>query len=523
VLLVLTCAIGATLAEETPTSTDPEPPATARVTYVTGSTVYLDAGSRQGLVEGQRLRLVRGETPVATIEVRELSSRRAACAIVERSVDPEVGDRVQFRPASPAEPELASEQAAIDPEHARSRGAVFNGRIGLRYLLIRDRTGTADDLSQPALDLYVNGMGIAGPAWGFSVDVRTRRTYRDLSDGTRDRQDRTRAYRAVVMRRGISDPWNFAIGRQVSPALAAVSIFDGVSAEYTRPRWSVGLLSGSQPDAEDFGYSTDIREHGVYYQYRGRPVAGRTWQLTTGLIGSYQESEVNREFFYLQGRYTSRRFAAYLAQEVDYNRGWKAEAGEETIAPTSTYINLRYRVASNVSLVGGFDNRRNVRLYRDRITPETEFDDTFRRGVWVGTYATFLRRYSLGLDARTSGGGDFGDADAYTLSFGVNGISRTNVTLRARSSLYTNDRMEGRLHALTAGIALSSRVYLQAVGGLRTEEDLLGIDIDNDVSWYGIDLDIGLGRRWYLVISAERTDGQLEQIDQLYTSLSYRF
>ena len=38
-----------------------------------------------------------------------------------------------------------------------------------------------------------------------------------------------------------------------------------------------------------------------------------------------------------------------------------------------------------------------------------------------------------------------------------------------------------------------------------------------------IDLDFNLGRHWYFLISAERTEGEFIQSDQLYSSLTYRF
>ena len=46
---------------------------------------------------------------------------------------------------------------------------------------------------------------------------------------------------------------------------------------------------------------------------------------------------------------------------------------------------------------------------------------------------------------------------------------------------------------------------------------------DDQMVWYGLDLDVFLGRRWFLLLSAERTDGDFEEVDQYYTRLSYRF
>ena len=73
------------------------------------------------------------------------------------------------------------------------------------------------------------------------------------------------------------------------------------------------------------------------------------------------------------------------------------------------------------------------------------------------------------------------------------------------------------------GLGLGQRVYLQLHGGLRDEENLALLPPKNTLSWFGLDVDVTLGRHWYLLFSVERPDGDLEEIDQYYSTLSYRF
>lgn len=497
--------------------------ATAQVTYVTGSSIYIDAGKDDGLAAGDRLEVIRGESVIAVVEVRELSNRRAVCTVVEKGADLAIGDTVRYAPrAAPAEPP-PMERPARRSTKSSLRDAGLRGRIGVRFLWVHDRSGQSADYSQPALDLRLDGSSIAGTPWGLAVDVRARRTYRNLSDGTSDDDGRTRLYRLAVSRRGTDDPWIFTLGRQYSPALAAISIFDGLSAEYASKGWAAGLFSGTQPDVEDFGYSSDIREHGVYFRLHGRPAPRRGWQVSTGLIGSYDQSEVNREFVYLQGRYNGPKFSVYAAEEVDFNRDWKKAEGADSVSVTSSFVTLSYRAGQSFSIRGGFDNRRNVRLNRDRITPVTEFDDTFRQGVWAGAAWSFLRSYRVGLDVRTHGGGNAGDSDTYTLTFGATRLGDGPLSLHSRSSRYTNDRLEGWLHAVDLGVELGRRTHLRLGGGVRDEDDLAALIFGNRLTWYGFDVDLALGRHWYLIFSAERTDGDLEEVDQLYSTLTYRF
>jgi hypothetical protein len=312
-------------------------------------------------------------------------------------------------------------------------------------------------------------------------------------------------------------------GRLFAPDLAAVSLFDGVIGRYTSQHWGAGLFSGWQPEPVDLAYSSDITEHGGFVEFHSRPGASTRWSITTGLIGSYEDGEVNREYLYIQGRVSSRRISAYLAQEVDYNRDWKEEVEGDTLQGTSTFASLTYRAASWLMLRAGFDDRRNVRLYRDRSTPETEFDDEFRQGEWLGATFRWADHWRLGLDARSRSGGSSGDADSYTATFGVGNLTAWDLGVSARGTSYENDDTKGWLYSLAVDFAPVQRLRMSVFGGVRTEESTMVGNLDETIPWYGMDLDLYLAKRWFLLLSAEFTNGDLEEYQQYYASLSYRF
>ena len=502
-----------------------EPASVAKVTYVTTSSVYVDAGTAEGLRAGHRLEVVRDGQVVAVLELKDVTTHRASCSVVERTSDPVVGDAVRFVPVpeSPVPPpDTGSSEVppGFESSRAPSRDLGIHGLIGMSYLAISDRaSGTG--YSQPALLLQVNGSAIAGSPWYLAADLRARRTTRDLSDGTSAENDATRVYRLALSRRGREDPWAVTIGRQYAPTLAAVSIFDGVSVEYVRPRWGAGLFGGTQPDPEDFGYSEQVTDYGVYASFRGLPNPRHGWQLSTAVIGSYDDGELNREYLYLQGNYAGPVFSIYAAEEVDFNRGWKKDEGADSVELTGSFVTTRFQAGRKVALLAGFDNRKNVRLWRDHETPITEFDDAFREGVWAGLFVQPAPRLSFGLDGRTNGGGSAGDSSSYSVSFGANGYTRHSLGFNTRVTDYATDRVEGQLYALDFGLSLSSRVHALLGGGQRDENGASGVS--SNLTWYGVDLDLTLGRHWYLLIAGERTDGDFEQDQQLYTALSYQF
>jgi len=524
--LVAVCLLAPlSIAEAAKTSTYSE----AHISYLTTVSVYLDQGREAGLEVGNTVDLMRGGEAIAKLTVSYVSAHRAVCDVTGSAMVFGVGDLVRFVPsAKEPVPPTASETLLTETKPRRRTGRLremgLSGRIGVRYLSVESRSDTGSSFSQPSLDFRLDGTNIGGSPIGLAVDVRTRRSYRTAVGGETETDGRTQVYRMAAIVQAPGSPFFLIAGRQFSSTLASVSIFDGVMGEYRGDRWSSGMFSGTQPDPTDFGISNEIREHGVYVQVHNKLNSIKKWAFTTGVIGSYQDHEVNREFVYLQTRYNHKRLSFYLAQEVDYNRGWKEEAGEDRWSDTSTFVNLGLRASNSVSFNVGYDNRRSIRLYRSLVTPETEFDDSYRKGGWVGTRVRFAKRYRVDLRFRSSGGGTAGDADSYTFGFGASRmIPGLKLDFRSRSTQYTNQQVEGWLHSAGLGRSIGRRVHLELNGGLREETGLSLALQDSRLTWYGAELDVNLGRHVYLSVSGERSEGAAEDNDQIYSSLSYRF
>jgi hypothetical protein len=501
----------------------------AHVTYLTSQTVYIDAGSDDGIAAGQRLEVVRSGTVVAVLIAEYVSSKRTSCAIQSGEPGIVVGDTVRFAPAAPVAPEPLAPAAdpssfpGPSPTVSRTREMGLRGRVGVRYLYVQDGMEGGATTSQPALDLRLDGRDVGGSNFDLEVDVRARRTHLSGADLESSSEGRTSVYRLATAWQADGSPWRFSAGRQFSPSLASVSIYDGVQGEYRSSRFSVGAFSGTQPDPSNLGYSSSVREHGGYVEFRNAPEAHRRWSLTSGLIGSYEEGTISREFAYLQGSWHGPRFGMWATQEVDYNRGWKTDYEGQSVSPTSTFLSLRYKAFKALTLRAGYDNRRNVRLYRDRVTPETQFDDEFRNGLWGGVETRLGGHFRAGVDVKTSDGGSLGSADSTTVMLGVDRLTRAALYVSTRSTRYSNDSVDGTLNSLSMGLALGSRWHAELSGGVRDEtSNLVGLP-DTTVTWYGVDIDVAIGRGWFVSTSMEHSGGDLEKLDQAYTSVTWRF
>jgi hypothetical protein len=401
---------------------------------------------------------------------------------------------------------------------------VLRGRIGAEFLGVDQLGAAAGGFTQPSLTMRLDGHPFGAPAVAVALDMRARRTYANLADGTALTDGRNRVYQAALMLGAPDQPLRVTAGRQISASLASVGMFDGVLVEYNDTHWGAGSFAGTQPDPVQLAFSTGIVEAGAYVQSHSRASATSHWALTLGASGSYDSGQANREFGYVQASFLSSKLWTFFAQEIDYYRPWKLMAGMSSISPTSTFAVLRYQVTRDVTLDGGYDNRRNVLLYRDVVNPVTAFDDTYRQGAWAGCSFRFNRRYLLGLDARSSRGGPAGRADAYTLSFNGSPTPALGATFRSRTTWYSGPQLTGWLQSVAIGFAPSGRWHIELNGGGRQERNVL-VDPPTNVwvTWVGADLDLSLARSWFLIVSANHETGSFDGNNQIYSGMSYRF
>ena len=493
----------------------------AHITYLTADAAYIDAGRLDGLREGARVTVVRGGASIATLTVSYLASHQASCNIDSTTAPLAVGDLVRFVAAALPRDSTTTARAPASAAPRRPSVAALRGRAGVQYFYIGQRDGASGSLSQPAFDLRLAGSPTGSPDVSVVLDVRGRRSYTVLADGTTLSDNRGRVYQAAFAYRPVGSPLGVVAGRQYAANLGSIGLFDGVLTDWTRPGWSAGLFAGAQPEPINLGFSSSVVEGGGYLQRHSAPGAVNRWALTLGVSGSYQAAHANREFAFVQGTYFGPRLTALLTQEVDYYRWWKRLPGMAALSLTNTFAFGQWRASDRLSLDAGFDSRRNVRLYRDVVNPVTAFDDTYRRGAWVGASWLALAPVRLGLELRTTGGGS-DRSNSYTGSVDLTRLP-WGMGLRSRTTYYTTPLLHGWLNAFTLGADPGTRVHADVNAGWRAERDPLNDPTGTAATWVGGDLDVTLARAWYVMLSATRQRGGFDGSDQFYGGLSFRF
>jgi hypothetical protein len=435
-----------------------------------------------------------------------------------------VGDSVRYVAVIDSQPAGTHSANGAPVVRRSSARRALRGRVGLRYLVVE--TGAGTKLTQPAFDLRLDGQQLGGTGLGISVDVRAQRSSFASTNGVTNSGTPTslnRVYQAALFWNRSAGGARITMGRQFAGALSTIGIFDGLAIDFDRTKWSYGVLAGMQPELATFGLSGATRDYGVYVQRHNMRGGAVPWSFTLGTIGSYTNGQIDREFGYLRTTYNSRRLSIFASQEIDVNRGWKRTVEGTAATLTSSFITAQVSASDGVTFSGGFDNRRSVRLYRDFINPEVAFDDGFREGVWGGTSLTFLRRVRLTADVRNSSGGTEGSAKSFTGSLAVTRITPLHLGLRARTTQYSGAQSTGSLSSASVEINPINAIRLEVTGGVRNTTYPLSGAAATRLTWTGVDADIGIGRRLYLMLSTYREAGTPDRTTQSYVALSYRF
>ncbi|MFN8579526.1 MAG: hypothetical protein U0163_00910 [Gemmatimonadaceae bacterium] len=496
----------------------------AHVTYLSGPSVYLDAGTKQGIKIGTHLQVLRGSTLVAELVAEYVSSNRTSCTVARALQTIAVGDSARYTPARIDEP-VASTAAGTGTPGAttpsrRSASRPIRGRVGVRYLHIDPGLGQGSVINQPAFDIRLDGHQLSGTPLGLTVDIRAYRA--GSSRSTTGPTNVTRVYQSALELSGASGS-RLAVGRQFSSALSTIGLFDGASLDVDRNRWGIGGIMGTQPEPVGFGLSGAVREYGGYIQLHNARNTSPLWSNTLGAIGSYNKGEIDREFAYVQSVFNARVLSFYAAQEVDFNRGWKKEVEGKSAVPTSTFALMRVSLTNDFSINAGYDNRRSVRLYRDFITPEVAFDDAFRRGVWGGASLTMFNRVRMSVDTRQSSGGSSGRTQSTTGVFGVSRLTPLQLGFHGRYTTYTGDVAVGSLSSGSIEMSPFGTLHLEGSTGVRKDKQASADTWSPPITWQELNADVGIGRSLYLLLSAYQELGTLNKSRQTYIALSYRF
>jgi hypothetical protein len=203
-------------------------------------------------------------------------------------------------------------------------------------------------------------------------------------------------------------------------------------------------------------------------------------------------------------------------------RGWRAEGVSGALSPTSAFAVARVQLDRVFAVDAGYDGRRDVRLYPDRVTPETQFDDRFRQGAWLGLTAEPTHGVRVQGDVRQRFGSADDRATTWTGSAEWYGLGPWRARVRMRGSDFTSTQTASQLWLFGLGADPLTTLHLEVAGGTRATTDHV-FGLTDRSQWASVDGDLALALRWFLTGSFSRERGDTGVLTQSYLGLSWRF
>lgn len=525
--------------------------ASIRVRYRSSDTVYLDAGSGAGLIEGARLEVMRGGEVVAEIEVVYVAEHSASCRIVSENGAIEAEDRVRWADGyGPGDDGgtggvTADETAGDDPTvgayetptlvpppvrrpKARPKTRV-SGAFALEFESFTDDSEYGLDFQRTQARLNMRVRDIGGWPLEFRLRVRlqdNQRAYK-LSDRAPENERRDRLYEAAVIYRPPEGRFAFQAGRIGTSPFIAVGYLDGLLGQVRLLKSvAVGGFFGSRPLLADFGFESHGTKYGVYSRFSALEHDGRS-DLEIYLAGIHEngKEDVSRQYVAIETRYTpAGRWSFYQRAEVDLNKGWREE-----LAPSSTQLsnfslttNARISRYSRFSL--SYDRFERYRTEETREIPEDLFDDLARQGlrarVTIGRPSGLSFSIQAGLRDRDD---EMDDSVSFGGGVRHNNVAQWGLLLGADILGFTNPLTEGWVGTVRAAKRFRRGHEIRLTLGGKNSQSRQFDELDDlNTQWVRLGGWLELPYRLFANMEFEYTTGDDLEGQRIIVGLGYR-
>ncbi len=388
------------------------------VTYLTATTVYVDAGRGEGLGAGDHLRVVRNGDAIAELEVDYVAEHSASCRVVAQYQSVKTGDKVvvlskaapaegETAPSAPPKPEPETPQAPAAPStytYTPPKAPAMRafGSISFGYGTFSDSQGPSSNESTGRISLRLRDIG--GQPLQLRVRARSRSITRSgyLGQAADSTQNVDRLYELSLAYEPPKGRVHLYLGRLGAGPFLALGDLDGLLTEVrvVRGLW-FGAFGGARPDLTRLSYSTAGRKYGAFFHYLHQNDSSPTYAevVLGGITEKASTGETSRDYVSLESRFGSGALW-WISQraELDLNRGWRKDVAGQSSQISNAALAASVRLSPTWRAGISFDQYRNLLTWETRPLPEEVFTRYFREGG----------RITLDWQSRSGWGASFG-------------------------------------------------------------------------------------------------------------------
>ncbi len=513
-----------------------------RIKFVTGGTVYLQAGREAGLAEGQRLTVMRESpdgsakesTGTAEIQIISVASTSAAAEIVSSNLDVRPGDSaylsaedveklklmrtskesrkypqiITFTEGDPMDEEVREHLPHPPlPEVNRIRG-----RIGLEYNSISEPGSAGMSSSQFGFVLRTDMTRIAGSYWNLSGYYRGRFTSQTPSNQQTLTDLINRTYHLSLTYNNPESHWVAGFGRLYLPWASSLETIDGGYLGRHYGKFTFGLFGGTAPDPTSWSYAPNRQIGGGFLNVEGGSYESFRYTTTFGIALTRVNWRPDRQFAFVEsGFYYKRYLSIYHDIETDlllgstpFNSGSTAPPSGTTPSSSSSgpalsrdYLTVRYQPFHIISFDVTENYFRNIPTFDARLISTGLLDKVLFQGLSGGVRLELPFRISPYVSiGKSHSGGD--EKNSWNKMYGLTwgNIWRTGIRADLRYSQFDSSFGSGTYRTLMLSRQLGENLRFDVQAGQQNFTSLL--TSESRVRWATSTLDWFLSRHYFL-------------------------
>ena len=479
----------------------------SRIVYVSGITIYIDAGRLRGITLGDTAKIVHSGIEAGTAVITAIADSSGAMKLLSRSGAISIGDTVEvlmgmarLQPGSSNvdTTRFLELQATSKSSPKQNLENTFSGRAALQYYYI-SAEDTKFDLRQPGAMLMLDVSNLFGTGMVLSLDDRS---FYDASNNYSLYGNATGfehyLYQASLTRNLPEAAIGYGIGRITSQFVGGIGTFDGAQLYYRIGEFTAGILGGAAADVPSSLNFNGTRSafflnyhsgSNLFHQYDGTIAYGL--QLVGGIL--------DRNFLDLQNSLSiGPELSIYETTEIDMSQ-LSDGARKTAFNFSNTFLSANYFPSTWLFVNIGYDASRNIYLFQSmKNIPDSLIDRNVLQGyrasatthlpwrIVISATATFDTRRDYSRDEHTVGGsarvsdilgtdinaggsylnmvGVFSNGRDYSASIDRAIFERIEITLRYDSYNISVETLQQSYKTQTfsgiLSIDLSSRLYL---------------------------------------------------------------
>lgn len=515
---------------------------TLKVTFVSADLVYLNGGRAEGLTVGSKPIVFRDTQRITELEVMHLAEHSSACRFIGPVTQIFVGDIARISVELRAVPDslgAAANAKSVSPSSVATEDAgnlqVNNGpsihpdasgSIAVLYSDWDDHTDAKLDFSQARLNIDLRVEPLWTPGLSFALRTLGRRDRRSTSvngASSDSWESRIATFSLEYKREG--SRVGMAMGR-INPArVGAIGRLDGASFEYrVSEPVRVGVFAGANSQWQYTENRPDLQTYGAYAGYRRGSARNLLFDQTFSVVGQYHGGVASREALFTQGRITRNgRWNLSHSIEIDVNRGWRKEQGDQAFSLSTVYAQGRVNLTQAVAATLSYDTRKSFRTYETRDIADSIFDDRIRQGVRGQLDVTLPEGIVVSAGAGVRSIADESDrTTSYNGAIRKQGLFNEKSSINLLAAVFDSDASRGHNINASIGQGIRQRDWISLGAGLYSYS--LAGSSSARVN-RRIDLSVRVGLTQSLAINAlgQLSGGDDTRGRRLETGMSFQF